>query len=170
MRGTICMKRVRAFVATFALGSFDCLAKTSITLVLNRYWLIYEGNFFAIAAIFDKAVCRVFHSVVSQESRSSSTSSNYLGKERIFFLFKGDSYIFFSDCGSLFVVMEATEGSLTISFRDYFKGSFIFESIAFTQSFFFNFYRIDDGISLVTFPDLSWSKSFDNIFLERSLI
>ena len=51
--------------------------------------------------------------------------------------------------------MEATEGSLTISFRDYFKGSFIFESIAFTQSFFFNFYRIDDGISLVTFPDLS---------------
>ena len=66
--------------------------------------------------------------------------------------------------------MEATEGSLTISFRDYFKGSFIFESIALTQSFFFNFYRIDDGIILVTFPDLSWSKSFDNILLERSLI
>ena len=124
----------------------------------------------AIAAIFDKAVCRAFHSVVSQESRSSSTSSNYLGKERIFFLFKGESYIFLSDCCSLFVVMEATEGSLTISFKDYFNGSFIFESIALTQSFFFSFYKIDDGISLATLPDLSWSKIFDNIFLERSLI
>ena len=66
--------------------------------------------------------------------------------------------------------MEATEGSLTISFKDYFNGSFIFESIALTQSFFFSFYKIDDGISLATLPDLSWSKSFDNIFLERSLI
>lgn len=31
------MKRVKAFVDTLELGSLDCLAKTSITLVFNLY-------------------------------------------------------------------------------------------------------------------------------------
>ena len=72
--GTICMKSVNAFVATFELGSFDCFANTYITLVFNLYWESSFGKFFTIAAIFDRAVCLTFHSVVSQDRRSSSSS------------------------------------------------------------------------------------------------
>jgi hypothetical protein len=104
-----------------------------------------------IDAILERAVIRVFQSVVSQLNSSSYKSSNYLGKLMTFLLFNGFSSIRLDEfsflMGTYFIY-----GSLMISFS---ASLFTFTCDIYESSFFLILFNIDWGTSLLALPDLS---------------